>query len=96
MKIYKPDIVERIGTYADNIPKSLISYSPGIDNWPTEFAVDPKDGKIYAFVDKKNKYFDELGIAPKLGDEHKYIIEHGQDVTEKIRELLNLSEFHAK
>lgn len=96
MKIYNPDNVKRIGTYADNIPRTLISYAPGIDKTPTHFAIDSTTGKIYAFVDKKGQFFgDELGMTPMLRDEHAYIIEHGQDVTEKIKELVAVSDFHA-
>ena len=96
MKIYNDKNLKRIGTYADNIPNYLVSYAPGIDNWPTAFAVNPNSGRVFAFVDKKNQHFDELGLSPTLGDEHKYIIKHGQDVTDRLRELLSVADFHAQ
>lgn len=95
-RIYDDENIHRIGTHADNIPHKLVSYAPGIDQNPTQFAIDHKTGKIYAFVDKKDEFFgNELGSLPKLGECLKYIIEHGQDVTEKVQELIDVSNFHA-
>lgn len=90
--------IDRIGLFADNVPEAIIDWVRGTDADPTMFAIEPGTGRIFAYVDKAHgkRWNGDLGVLPTLGEEHRYIIEHGQDVTDCIKELVAVSEFHSR